>query len=225
MRGFSLLFLFVTLTTGFTHSLPRKSSIPSLTKTGSFPSRGTPHQSSLPLLGKLRGGADADDINALDKMMGCIQSKSTAIAALTASSLQSGPYGVVALWGIASAVVVPLTLYRQAFSFSVGYGFSVFAMAMALLSAFSPIVWSSSSALLTIAAAFYGFRLGSFLALRNIVNKAKGRELKSFDKTPRLKRIPFAAGVALFCKYKYSFLSLNSNSIIFSLSHSNLSRI
>ena len=199
MRCFSLLFLFVTLANGFTHSLPRKS-LPSLTKTGRLPPR--PSSASLPsLLAKIRGGDDNTG-NALESAKTCIISKSAAIAALTTSSLQSGPWGVVALWGIASAVVVPLTLYRQAFSFSVGYGFSVFAMAMALLSAFSPIVWNSSSYLLTVAAAFYGVRLGSFLALRNIVNKTKARELKSFDKTPRLKRIPFAIGVALF----YSFM-------------------
>jgi len=132
----------------------------------------------------------------------CVQSKSSALVALVSSSLLSGPWGVVALWGVASSVVVPLTLYRQAYSFSVGYGFSVFAMALALLSTFSPIVWNNSSYMLTLAAAFYGFRLGSFLALRNFVNKEKGREMKNFDKTPRLKRIPFAASVALF----YSFM-------------------
>jgi steroid 5-alpha reductase family enzyme len=41
------------------------------------------------------------------------------------------------------------------------------------------------------------------LAILNIVNKAKGREMKNFDKTPRLKRIPFAVGVALF----YAFMT------------------
>ena len=198
MRSLSLLFLFVTLTNGFTHSLPRKS-VPSLTKPGRLPPR--PSSSVPSLLAKIRGGDD-NAANALDSAKVCILSKSTAIAALTTASLQSGPWGVVALWGIASAVVVPLTLYRQAFSFSVGYGFSVFAMAVTLLSAFSPIVWNSSSYLLTVAVAFYGLRLGSFLALRNIVNKTKARELKSFDKTPRLKRIPFAIGVALF----YAFM-------------------
>jgi steroid 5-alpha reductase family enzyme len=94
------------------------------------------------------------------------------------------------------------SIHFGADSFSVGYGFSVFAMAVALLSTFSPMNWKSSSHLLAIAVAFYGFRLGFFLSLRNFVNKAKAREMKNFDKTPRLKRIPFAAGVALF----YSFM-------------------
>ena len=116
----------------------------------------------------------------------------TSVELLT-NSLQSGPWGVVGLWAVSSAVVIPFTLYRQAYSFSVGYGYSVMAMALVLLQVFgccSP---------LTSAAVFYGARLGSYLLLRNIIVPSKGEQTKSFDKIfPRVKRIPFAASVALF---------------------------
>lgn len=117
------------------------------------------------------------------------------IAPAIIGSLQSGPFGVLGLWAVASAVVVPCTIYRQGFSFSVGYGYSVMAMAAILgkVFGFSPLV---------MAAAFYGCRLGSYLLLRNLISEEKAKQTKAFDKTPRLKRIPFAASVALF----YSFL-------------------
>jgi steroid 5-alpha reductase family enzyme len=139
--------------------------------------------------------------------MNSLSTKTVEIASLVSSSLVSGPWGVVSLWGIASCVVVPLTLYRQAFSFSVGYGFSVCIMALSLLAAYAPLndplrASSSSSTLLACTAAFYGFRLGSFLAIRIFVNKTKQKEIREFEKTPRLKRIPFAVIVSLF----YAFM-------------------
>jgi steroid 5-alpha reductase family enzyme len=115
---------------------------------------------------------------------------------LLTTSLQSGPWGVVGLWAVSSAVVVPFTLYRQGFSFSVGYGYSVMAMSMVLAKVFhvDPLLC---------AAIFYGARLGSYLLFRNIVSPKKAQQTKSFDKTfPRIKRVPFAASVALF----YAFL-------------------
>jgi steroid 5-alpha reductase family enzyme len=110
---------------------------------------------------------------------------------LLTSSLQSGPWGVVGLWAIASAVVIPSTLYRQGYSFSVGYGFSVMAMALILGKVFgmSPLL---------AAALFYGFRLGSFLLMRDKLVPTKGKQMKAFDKSPRLQRIPFGAAVAFF---------------------------
>lgn len=110
---------------------------------------------------------------------------------LLTSSLQSGPWGVLGLWAIASAVVIPSTLYRQGYSFSVGYGFSVMAMALILVKVFgmSPLL---------AAALFYGFRLGSFLLMRDKLVPTKGKQMKAFDKSPRLQRIPFGAAVAFF---------------------------
>jgi len=115
---------------------------------------------------------------------------------LLTTSLQSGLWGVVGLWAVSSAVVVPFTLYRQGYSFSVGYGYSVMAMAIMLAKVFKVDPLLS-------AAIFYGARLGSYLLFRNIISPKKAEQTKSFDKTfPRIKRIPFASSVALF----YAFL-------------------
>ena len=147
------------------------------------------------LIGALRGGAALE----------------TATGAIT-TALRSGPLGVLALTAIASAVVTPLTLYRQAYSFSVGYGFSVFAMGLALLSVFgttltttvtsSSSICSSAPLLLVASILFYGFRLGSFLLIRQLTVQSKQKQLKSFDKTPLLKRIPLAVSVSMF----YAFM-------------------
>lgn len=115
---------------------------------------------------------------------------------LLTNSLQAGPWGVVGLWAVSSAVVIPFTLYRHGYSFSVGYGYSVMAMAVVLTKVFK------LDPLLS-AAIFYGARLGSYLLYRNIVSPKKAEQTKSFDKTfPRIKRVPFAASIALF----YAFL-------------------
>jgi len=119
------------------------------------------------------------------------------------SSLQSGPAGVLSLWAVATAVVAPLTLYRQGWSFSVGYGFSVMAMGIAILNTFQTAPLSGAPLYLVTAVIFYGARLGLFLLLRNLTVKSKKEQMKKIDTTPRLQRLPMAASVALF----YSFLT------------------
>jgi len=116
------------------------------------------------------------------------------------TSLLSGLGGVPSLWAIASAVIVPCTLYRQAWSFSVGYGLSVLALGLSIFHTFGSL--SGAPLLLTTAVIFYGARLGGFLYFRNLTVKSKGDQIKNMDKTPRLKRIPLALSVSLF----YSFL-------------------
>mmetsp|Transcript_15338 Transcript_15338/g.18169 ORF Transcript_15338/g.18169 Transcript_15338/m.18169 type:complete len:336 (+) Transcript_15338:15-1022(+) len=118
------------------------------------------------------------------------------------SSLQSGPAGVLSLWAVATAVVAPLTLYRQGWSFSVGYGFSVMALGIAILNTFQTAL-SGASLYLVTAVIFYGARLGLYLLLRNFTVKSKREQMKKTDTTPRLQRLPMAASVALF----YSFLA------------------
>lgn len=120
------------------------------------------------------------------------------------SSLRSGPTGILSLWAVATSVVAPLTLYRQGWSFSVGFGFSAMAMGLAILKTFHTVTTplSGASLYLITAIIFYGARLGSYLFLRNVTVKSKREQMKKIDKTPRLKRLPLAASVALF----YSFL-------------------
>jgi len=120
------------------------------------------------------------------------------------SSLQSGPTGILSLWIIATSVVTPLTLYRQGWSFSVGYGLSVMALGLAILKTFHTVTAPLSGAPLYLITSiiFYGARLGIFLFLRNVTVRSKREQMKKIDKSPRLKRLPLAASVALF----YSFM-------------------
>eukprot|EP00546_Thalassionema_frauenfeldii_P001975 CAMPEP_0178934466 /NCGR_PEP_ID=MMETSP0786-20121207/23880_1 /TAXON_ID=186022 /ORGANISM="Thalassionema frauenfeldii, Strain CCMP 1798" /LENGTH=254 /DNA_ID=CAMNT_0020612255 /DNA_START=156 /DNA_END=920 /DNA_ORIENTATION=- len=101
-------------------------------------------------------------------------------------------------------VVVPLTMIRQGYSFSVGYGFSVFAMGLALFQTFSIGISKSSLSLLSLAVMFYGARLGSFLLLREWTVPSKAEQIKSFDKSSRLARIPLAVSVAIFYAFETS---------------------
>lgn len=135
------------------------------------------------------------------------------IANAITSSLQSGPFGVPALAGVAASVLTPLTLYRQGFSFSVGYGYSMLAIGISLLRAFpeqacsisvsSMLDCKSPACWLALSLMFYGARLGSFILFRNVLVKSKADKFKDLDKTPRLKRIPLILNVAIF----YSFLA------------------
>jgi len=105
----------------------------------------------------------------------------------------------------AVAVNLPLTLYRQAYSFSVGYGFSVFSMALACAFAFRPPIpscitkaGSDPSFLLLSSTLFYGLRLGIFLFVRELTVPSKAKSIKEMDKTPRPKRVVLSANVSLF---------------------------
>jgi steroid 5-alpha reductase family enzyme len=130
--------------------------------------------------------------------------QNTMMPSIISSALQTGPWGVVALSGIASAVVLPLTMYRQGYSFSVGYGFSVAAMGLAIATSLNISMMSTSCiSLLALGVVFYGVRLGSFLLLREWTVDSKRKQVKSFDKTPRLQRVPLAISVSIF----YAFLT------------------
>lgn len=128
---------------------------------------------------------------------------STLFPTLITSALQSGPWGVVALSAVASSVVLPLTMIRQGYSFSVGYGFSVATMGLYTMKTFGIAPGTSPLSLLALGVVFYGVRLGAFLLLREFSVASKKEQVKSFDKTPRLKRIPLALSVSLF----YAFLT------------------
>lgn len=127
----------------------------------------------------------------------------SSLVATVGGALKSGPCGVLALSGIASAVVLPLTMIRQGYSFSVGYGLSVFAMGLALLQTFQIGISASPLSLLTMAVMFYGARLGGFLLLRELTVPSKAKQIKEFDKSPRLARIPLALSFSIF----YAFLT------------------
>eukprot|EP00957_Ditylum_brightwellii_P101475 7733046-Ditylum_brightwellii.AAC.1 len=78
-------------------------------------------------------------------------------------------------------------------------------MGFSLLKVFqdSMIVTSSSTSLLLVSAIlFYGIRLASFLLVRELTVPSKKKQLDAINKTPTLKRIPFAMSVSLF----YAFM-------------------
>ena len=126
--------------------------------------------------------------------------------------IYDGDFAILGLTAVAASVVVPMTLYRQVYVFSVGYAFSIFAMGVAmmvifgsdtLLAAASTSSHASKAPLCSVAALiFYGFRLGVFLLLREFTVESKHEQVKSFDTIPLLTRIPFAILLSVF----YAFM-------------------
>mmetsp|Transcript_14022 Transcript_14022/g.21019 ORF Transcript_14022/g.21019 Transcript_14022/m.21019 type:complete len:345 (+) Transcript_14022:69-1103(+) len=148
----------------------------------------------------IRGGGDSMSSSSLSSVLG-------PAADAVGSALVSGTplRAVGGMWAVSSLVIVPLTFIRQGYSFSVGYGFSVAAMALTLLSSFDislSTLTSSTPAILTATTVIYGLRLALFLLLREFSVDSKRKQIKSFDKTPRLKRTPLALSVSLL----YAFM-------------------
>jgi steroid 5-alpha reductase family enzyme len=118
---------------------------------------------------------------------------------VVSSTLQSGPYGVMALSAVTWSVVLPLTLYKKVYGIGVAYGFSVFAAGLALRQVFSGVNPAAAGPLLTGACMFYGARLGGYLLLRDAV-----RNQPSTIKNGSIpSRITFSLSLALF----YAFLT------------------
>lgn len=121
--------------------------------------------------------------------------------------------GIAGMTAVSAAAVLPLTLLRQAYSFSVGYGASVAAMAAALISVYglgnpltSKAAWASASApaMLTYSALLYGLRLASFLFVRELTVPVKKEQVKKLDTTKfPPARIPMASAIAMF----YAFMA------------------
>lgn len=139
----------------------------------------TATKASMSVLGALRGGAIL----------------AGATGAVT-GALQSGGLGVLGLAAVTSSVVTPLTIYRQIYSFTVSYALTFSVVGMVLNKTFpaaTPLAQSLMGALV-----FYGLRLAAHLLFREVTVASKREVIRNFDKTPRLKRIPFALGVGLF---------------------------
>lgn len=83
---------------------------------------------------------------------------------------------------------------------SVGYGGSVAAIGLVLLSLMPPSTGLAKA--LVASAIFYGFRLALFLLARDTLGY-KPKRAANRPETPRLKRIPFAVSLALF----YAFMT------------------
>eukprot|EP00985_Skeletonema_marinoi_P019679 scaffold11388_cov185-Skeletonema_marinoi.AAC.6 len=88
---------------------------------------------------------------------------------------------------------------------AVGGMWAVSSLALTLLSSFDislSTLTSSTPAILTATTVIYGLRLALFLLLREFSVDSKRKQIKSFDKTPRLKRTPLALSVSLL----YAFM-------------------
>jgi len=180
------------------------------------------HQTPYPLK-KIRGGADAgaDSSTSTSTSLYATKNKksiksnggntsatsklttmiSSALATLTSATV-AGPWGVASLWAVAASVVVPCTLKRQGYAFSVGYGFSILGQAVYLSQIFKHATLDTVPGWFLLSTAIYGGRLGVYLLQREFSVPSKASQIKSFDKSPPLKRIPFAASVASL----YAFL-------------------
>eukprot|EP00533_Pseudo-nitzschia_delicatissima_P007006 CAMPEP_0116100718 /NCGR_PEP_ID=MMETSP0327-20121206/12432_1 /TAXON_ID=44447 /ORGANISM="Pseudo-nitzschia delicatissima, Strain B596" /LENGTH=385 /DNA_ID=CAMNT_0003592643 /DNA_START=40 /DNA_END=1197 /DNA_ORIENTATION=+ len=139
------------------------------------------------------------EMSATSSVIGAIRGGAICGAATSAvtGALQSGPFGVLGVAAIAASVVTPLTIYRQAYSFSVAYSLTFVALGLILQNTFA-LAEGTVALKLCGALVFYGARLAAHLLLREVTVKSKREVIKSFDKTPRLKRIPFAASIGLF---------------------------
>jgi steroid 5-alpha reductase family enzyme len=177
---------------------PSRSALEPKTQSGAPSAASTSTSASVTSLGM--GSLIAGALR-VGEILGTTTTCCTSISAAVTNSLRSGPFGVLALAAVASSVVTPLTLYRQAYSFSTAYALSIMAMAMALLATFD-VSGSMPTVRLLVAVVVYGFRLGAFLLVRQLTVASKRDMVLKFEKTPRLKRVPFSLAVGLF----YAFM-------------------
>ena len=142
----------------------------------------------------LRGGDSGKVSTQLDASMALLQETLVSGGSLRALG---------GLYAISSSVLVPLTIYRQAYSFSVGYGLSVATQALLIQKSFGggfgpDQLMSSAPSMLAMVVSVYGVRLAAYIFLREQTVESKRKQFKDMDKTPALKRIPFALSVAAF---------------------------
>jgi steroid 5-alpha reductase family enzyme len=135
----------------------------------------------------------------LDAVPSSLASTAGAVVSVIASSIRSGPFGVLGLTAISSAVVLPITQYRNLYGISVGYGLAVAAIGMALRSTLGVAPAGLEDAM-TAAVVFYGLRLSSFLLVRDL---GGWKPPVTREDPARVKRIPFALSLALF----YAFMT------------------
>lgn len=136
-----------------------------------------------------------------------IPSKVQTVTTLLSTSLEAGPYGVVALAATSFALLLPITQYKNVYGVSVGYGASIAAIGFLLLSKFDPTGINKALVLSTI---FYGIRLAGFLLIRDVTGWKPKRE--ALAEPTRLRRIPFALSLSLF----YGFLT---TPVLYALRH------
>jgi steroid 5-alpha reductase family enzyme len=112
--------------------------------------------------------------------------------------------GALALVSIVT--LIPLTLIRNSYCFSVGYGAAVATMALTLLLAFfgDGVVTTNEAPALLLAwtTAIYGIRLSTFLLLREFTVPGMKKQVEKFAKHSKVKVVPLAVVLAVF----YAFM-------------------
>eukprot|EP00571_Detonula_confervacea_P010649 CAMPEP_0172306810 /NCGR_PEP_ID=MMETSP1058-20130122/7800_1 /TAXON_ID=83371 /ORGANISM="Detonula confervacea, Strain CCMP 353" /LENGTH=341 /DNA_ID=CAMNT_0013018805 /DNA_START=36 /DNA_END=1061 /DNA_ORIENTATION=- len=155
---------------------------------------------------QIRGG----DMNMMPSTTSALSSTIGPVIETLHQTLVSGTplRAIGALYAVASLTVVPLTWYRTAYSFSVGYGLSVAAMSVALLSAFpvsgGSFSMASAPSLLALTTLVYGVRLAAFIFAREKTVESKRKAFDEMNSRPVLSRTPLALGVALLYAFMMS---------------------
>jgi steroid 5-alpha reductase family enzyme len=134
-------------------------------------------------------------------------------------NLRSGPFGLLALFAILWAFLLPFTLYRKAYAFSLGYAFSVFAASVTMLTVIqnaagvdngrvpaggdplkaSAVVVGTARRLLQVCTV-WGLRLGIYLLVRDVTrNRKAGTTNKPLINDGSVgSRVVLSFGLALF---------------------------
>mmetsp|Transcript_7332 Transcript_7332/g.12923 ORF Transcript_7332/g.12923 Transcript_7332/m.12923 type:complete len:330 (+) Transcript_7332:116-1105(+) len=122
-----------------------------------------------------------------------------------------------AQFAVASLTVLPITWYRCAYSFSVGYGLSVSTMSLALLSSFSSpnSNFTNAPSILALTALIYGIRLAAFIFVRERAVESKRKIFDELDKISRLKRTPLALGLSFLyaCMFSPALFAFRAGSL------------
>jgi steroid 5-alpha reductase family enzyme len=114
---------------------------------------------------------------------------------------------VASLTALSCCVTIPATQYKPLYGFTVGYGASVGFIGwmvwrqlieMKSFETTSSLLISSPNRLLPLSAAFYGFRLASYLLVRDGFGwKPNHHQTKTTTETSRWSRIPFAVSLSV----------------------------
>jgi len=148
---------------------------------------------------QIRGG-DINTVPSSSALSSIVGPATEALHQVLVSGTPSRAVG--ALYAVASLTVVPLTYYQTAYSFSVGYGLSVAAMSLALLTSFKFSL--SAPSILAVTSLVYGLRLGGYIFARERTVESKRKQFEEMNKRPILKRTPLALGVSLLYAFMVS---------------------
>jgi steroid 5-alpha reductase family enzyme len=125
-----------------------------------------------------------------------LQLTSMTLFSTLVDSLKSGPYGIIALTVVASLVLVPIAQYRSMYVISVGYGLAIATIGATLNKIYRTDISTAASGILVASLLLYGFRLATYLLIRDLGGWKPTGFKKSQTQMARWKRVPFAVVIA-----------------------------